>query len=108
MHRAPAEIEWERMAAPCELRRPPIVEALVDLRAAVTAPPETFDALVQELREQYPTSAVQRGMKAELRVERGKLIPPTAVDLGFQGILLKNMKGPRWCSSDRMGLHSTT
>jgi len=81
------------MALPRVLASPPIVEALVDFRAAVTAPPETFEALSRELRAEYPTTKTRRGIKAELRVEQGKLIPPTAEDLGFQGVLLHSEDG---------------
>lgn len=82
-----------QVALPRVLASPPIVEALVDFRAAVIAPPETFEALSQGLRTEYPTAKTRRGIKAELRVEQGKLIPPTAEDLGFQGVLLHNQDG---------------
>ena len=78
------------MATPRVLASPPIVEALVDIRAAVTASPDVFEALSRELRTYYPKSQSRRGIKAELRVEQGKLIPPVAEDLGFQGVLLNN------------------
>src|ERR1700686_2580495 len=80
-------------ALPRVLASPPIVEALVDFRAAVIPPPEPFEALSQGLRTEYPTAKTRRGIKAELRVEQGKLIPPTAEDLGFQGVLLHNQDG---------------
>lgn len=66
---------------------------MVDLRAAVTAPPETLEALARELQGEYPRHTVRRGIKAEFRVEQGKLVPPTAEDLGFQGVLLHNDDG---------------
>lgn len=81
------------MATPRALRNPPIVEALVDVRAAVTAPQEAFEAFAQTLRQQYPQSEIRRGLKAEFKVEHGKVIPPTSEDLGFQGILLKSDDG---------------
>ena len=81
------------MALPRVLVSPPIVEALVDLRAAVIAPAEAFEALSRELLAEYPTAKTRRGIKAELRVEQGKLIPPTAQDLGFQGVLLRSKDG---------------
>jgi hypothetical protein len=56
------------MALPRVLASPPIVEALVDFQAAVTAPPETFEALSRELRAEYPTTKARLGIKAELRV----------------------------------------
>jgi uncharacterized protein (TIGR04255 family) len=81
------------MATPRDLRNPPIVEALVDIRAAVSASPETFEAVARELQSTYPTRKVRRGVKAEFRVEQGKLIPPTAEDLGFQGVMLHSESG---------------
>jgi uncharacterized protein (TIGR04255 family) len=81
------------MATPRELTSPPISEALVDLRAAVSAPTESFEALSHELKTEYPKTVIRRGVRAELKVEHGKLIPPTAEDLGFQGIWLHNAAG---------------
>jgi uncharacterized protein (TIGR04255 family) len=81
------------MATPRDLRNPPIVEALVDIRAAVIAPPEAFEAFALELRSAYPKSNTRRGIKAELKVENGKLVRPTAEDLGFQGIVLQDEDG---------------
>lgn len=78
------------MASPQQLSSPPISEALVDLRAIVSAQPEAFEALSRALKSDYPKSQTRRGVRAELRVEGGKLIPPTAQDLGFQGIWLRN------------------
>ena len=81
------------MATPTTLARPPITEALVDFRAGVDAPPELFDAFAKELSPRFPDVEVRRGIKAELRIEHGKLIPPIAEDLGFQGVRLKNRDG---------------
>ena len=78
------------MALGRALASPPIVEALIDLQAAVTASPEVFEALSRELQAEYPKAETRRGIRAELRVEQGKLIPPIAEDLGFQGVLLRN------------------
>jgi uncharacterized protein (TIGR04255 family) len=79
-----------QMALPRVLASPPIVEALVDVRVPVTAPPETFEALSRELHSVFPKTHIRRAIKAELRVDHGKLIPPTAQELGFQGVLLQN------------------
>ena len=53
-------------------------------------PPEALDALGRELQADDPRLEVLRKMRAELRVEVGKLIPPTAEDLGFQGVRIFN------------------
>ena len=81
------------MASPRELKSPPISEALVDVRAAVSAPPEIFEALSRELQGEYPKTDTRRGVLAEFRVEQGKLIPPTTQDLGFQGVWLHKEDG---------------
>jgi uncharacterized protein (TIGR04255 family) len=81
------------MALPRDLKNPPISEALVDIRAVVSALPESFETLAGELRAEYPKKDTRRGMLAELKVEHGKLIPPTSRDLGFQGILLHKNDG---------------
>jgi uncharacterized protein (TIGR04255 family) len=81
------------MATPRVLARPPITEALVDLRAVVSQPQEAFDAFAEELRPEFPRSDIRRGIKAELKVEHGKLMPPIAKDLGFQGIVAVNPDG---------------
>ena len=81
------------MALPRELKSPPIVEALVDIRAAVSAPQEAFESLGRELHAEYPKADPRRGVVAELRVEQGKLIPPTARDMGFQGVWLHREDG---------------
>lgn len=81
------------MAAVRELRSPPIVEAIVDLRAAVTGPLSAFEELAREVQADYPKPAFRRGVRAELRVEHGKLLPPTAEDLGFQGVWLTSESG---------------
>jgi uncharacterized protein (TIGR04255 family) len=81
------------MATPRTLTRPPITEALVDLRASVSQPQEVFEEFARELADEFPTREEKRGMKAELRVENGKLIPPVAEDLGFQGLKVANRDG---------------
>lgn len=78
------------MANQRRLAAPPIAEALVDFRTTVTEPQSSFEALAQELQSRYPVVKPRRAIRAELKVENGKLIPPTALDLGFQGLMLFN------------------
>ena len=54
------------MASPRELKSPPISEALVDIRAALSAPPEFFEALSREFQAEYPRTDTRRGLVAEL------------------------------------------
>lgn len=81
------------MASPRELKFPPITEALIDIRAAVTAPLDLFEEAARALKAEFPKESIRRAMRAEFRVEAGKLIPPTSEDLGFQGVLLHNEAG---------------
>jgi uncharacterized protein (TIGR04255 family) len=76
------------MAQPTTLARPPITEALVDLRATVDQPPEAFERFARTLAGEFPKLQVRRGISAELRIDQGKLVPPVAEDLGFQGVRL--------------------
>jgi len=76
------------MAQPRQLDRPPITEALIDLRAQSQLSPDDFKALGKELHQRFPKMQVMEGMRAELRVEQGKLIAPKSELLGFQGIQL--------------------
>jgi uncharacterized protein (TIGR04255 family) len=78
------------MAAPRFLARPPITEALIDIRAAVPAPLEAFEAFASDLQSEFPKRQMLHGFRSELRVENGKLIPPRAEALGFQGVVLSN------------------
>lgn len=80
------------MAAPRVLARPPITEALIDLRASIEQSPETFRAFAQELKPEFPDVDERRGVKTELKIEQGKLIPG-AEDMGFQGLRVKNADG---------------
>jgi uncharacterized protein (TIGR04255 family) len=85
------------MAEPRELAHPPITEALIDIRigadTAITAAQLT--PLRDELRELFPKAKEQRQMKGEFRVEAGKLLPPTSLDLGVQGLRLEAEDGHR-------------
>lgn len=44
----------------------------------------------REFKEEFPTVREKRMFTAELKVEHGKLLPPAAEMLGFQGVLLTN------------------
>jgi uncharacterized protein (TIGR04255 family) len=82
------------MAAPRVLTRPPISEALVDIRAAVEQPREVLDALAQELTsEGFTKIEVKRAIRAELNVRDGKLLPPTETLTEFQGLRVTNSEG---------------
>src|SRR4051812_30824079 len=81
------------MAIPRDLTAPPISEALVDIRGAATVSLDLIEALGNEFRSDYPTIEPMRKMRAELRIEMGKLIPPTAEDLGSEGVRLHNADG---------------
>ena len=81
------------MAVPRQLSRPPIAEALLDIKAAVSAPREAYEALSVELQSRYPRVEYRRGLRAEWKVQDGKLIQSTADDLGFRGVHLRSEDG---------------
>ena len=85
------------MAEPRQLAKPPITEALVDLRIVSNAGigPEQLQPLRAGLAELYPKFDEKRQFEAEFRVEGGRLMPPTSQDLGFQGLWLTSADGTR-------------
>jgi uncharacterized protein (TIGR04255 family) len=87
------------------LSHPPITEALVDLRIA-TDPnfnAEILESVQQALAEAYPHVEKQREFQAEIRVEAGKIIPPTAKDTGFRGAIFRNADKTRIAQFRRDG-----
>jgi uncharacterized protein (TIGR04255 family) len=85
------------MAAPRELAKPPITEALVDIRivADTVVTVAHLAPLRGELRETFPKEDERRHMSGEFRFEAGKLLPPTSRDLGFHGLWLTSADGTR-------------
>ena len=85
------------MAEPRELTRPPITEALVDIRivpqSGITV--EHLAPLRDELREVFPRVDEHRQFSGEFRIEEGKLQLPTSRDLGFHGLWLTSADGHR-------------
>jgi uncharacterized protein (TIGR04255 family) len=79
------------MAEPRRLARPPIVEALVDIRVSFPAEPapEQFGPLRTALGTEYPEIDERREMRAEFRVEGGKVVAPETHDLGFSGLFFR-------------------
>src|SRR5712691_11459143 len=79
------------MAVPRPLRRPPITEALIDLRIAsdpaITR--ERLEAVGADIRSDYPRMEARHEMRAELRVQEGGTVVPSAEDLGFYGLIFK-------------------
>jgi len=78
------------VATPQVLSRSPIIEALVDIRAEVAQPISVLQALAEEFRADFPKTKESRIVKAELKVEGGRLVAPQALDLGLQGLQLFN------------------
>ena len=85
------------MVAPRQLARPPITEALVDVRIArdERLDIERLQRLRAQLKDDYPKFDEKKQFQAEFRVEAGKLLPPTAQDLGFNGVWLTSADGSR-------------
>ena len=79
------------MAKPRPLKRPPIVEALVDLQASVPGDPEMFKALADELKYEFPTKRQLHNFEAKIEVKDGKLVPPRVDSEAFGGIRVTNV-----------------
>lgn len=74
------------MAEPQPLLRPPITEALVDLRATPTRfLPSDRAAFGDAVRDGYPRSRDQRTIQAKLHFEKGKSPVATAAEIGLEG-----------------------
>lgn len=80
------------LATPRELSKPPITEALVDIRAAVTAPVTAYEALTSELKGRYPNVEQRQGIWAQFKIEGGKVRTENK-DMGFQGTQLRSADG---------------
>lgn len=85
------------MAEPRELARPPITEALIDIRilADTVITVDQLTPLREELRDTFPKVDERRKMTGEFRIENGKLLPPTTRDLGFHGLWLMSADDTR-------------
>ena len=77
------------MAQPRHLTRPPIKEALIDIRVAPDTPvtSERLAPLRSALADRYPVVDERQNIQAELRVEGGKLMPRS--QSAFGGIWFK-------------------
>jgi uncharacterized protein (TIGR04255 family) len=85
------------MAMPRPLPNPPIKEALVDIRIASDAgiDADRLASLRGRLKPEYPKVEEKREFKAELRIDAGKILPPSATDLGFGGLVFASPDGSR-------------
>jgi len=74
-----------QVGTPRRLSKPPIREALIDIRTASdpAVDLERLKGIKADLISKYPLVEEKRAFKAELRVESGKVLPPSAEDLGF-------------------------
>ena len=78
------------MAPPTSLNRPPIVEALVDLRASVPGDPGTFNSLADELRDEFPFKEHQGHVEGTIEIKGGKVVFPNVVSPAFVGVRVAN------------------
>jgi uncharacterized protein (TIGR04255 family) len=93
------------MAAPRPLRRPPITEALIDLRTAndATIDANRLQGLRELLSEDYPRVEERRQMQAQLLVQEGGTLLPSTQDLGFHGLFFFGADGRRIAQFRRDG-----
>ena len=76
------------MAQPRSLARPPIAEALVDLRATIPGDPALFSGLADELKEEFPTTEERQDFEARIEVKDGRLVSPHVEASAFGGVRL--------------------
>ena len=78
------------MAQPRSLKKPPIVEALVDLRASVPGDFNMFKALADELKGEFPSMEQRRNFEAKIEIKDGKLVEPSVDSDAFGGVRIAN------------------
>src|SRR5258706_9879324 len=81
-----------QMATPQQLRKPPITEALVDVRAASTRPLDR-GRLGDALRATYPKVREMREVQAGFEIKEGMSPVATAVDKGLSGLHYLTLDG---------------
>ena len=79
------------MAQPRSLNHPPIVEALVDLRASVPGDSKMFNALADELKDEFPTKEQRRDFEAKIEIKDGKIVSPRVGSSAFGGVRIVNV-----------------
>ena len=78
------------MTQPRSLSRPPIVEALVDLRAQVPGDPEMFKALADDLKDEFPKKELRRDFETKIEIREGKVVIPHFDSSAFGGVRVAN------------------
>jgi uncharacterized protein (TIGR04255 family) len=93
------------VGAPRALARPPITEALIDLRIASDPAIDAtrLSALHDLLKPDYPSVNERREVRAQLTVEQGGKLLPSSEDLGFGGLFFKSADGRRIAQFRRDG-----
>lgn len=81
------------MTVPRKLTRPPIAEALIDIRAAIAQSQELLVALADEFKLEFPKRNITNTISAKLEVREGKLVPPELNHGAFHGVHIFNEGG---------------
>jgi len=68
------------------LRRPPVVEAIVDIRAKTDLSEDGLRTLGADLQIEFPKLKVMKSVRTSLEVKDGKLVPPPATPIQFAGV----------------------
>jgi uncharacterized protein (TIGR04255 family) len=71
-----------------KLQRPPVVEALVDIKAKTDVSEETLRNLGADLKTDFPRLKVLRNVQSKVDVKDGKLVPPATMPILFSGVQL--------------------
>jgi len=93
------------MVTPRRLSHPPIQEALIDIRTASDSAVDLdrLRSIKAELTPAYPSIEEKRAFKTELRVEAGKILPPSTEDLGFAALVFTTADKTRLAQIRRDG-----
>lgn len=68
------------------LQRPPVVEALVDIKAKTDLSEDGIRKLAEELKSEFPNLKVMRNFQTNLEIKDGKFVPPTMAPINFGGV----------------------
>lgn len=78
-----------RMATQRNLARPPISEALVDLRTSAPQPEQAFKDLAERLKPRFPKFNTSQTFQTQMGLKDGKMLP-TQGEVAFRGVQLRN------------------
>ncbi len=92
------------MAQPRSLKNPPIVEAVIDLRASISGSPEDFKNLADELVDEFPHVEIKQTVKGKVEFKDDQPIASLTAPPSFAGIWMANEGKSIYLRLDTEGL----